>query len=111
MDCECLGISFHPLTPSLLLPMIVIEMLDAYTLPVDVALVIARHMLDPEEPRNGITFRLGGVAVQFHEGGFAGLIQNTIDCKLQQFEIRRGQFIAIFGSGERRTLVHKSPNP
>jgi hypothetical protein len=38
MDCECLGISFHPLTPSVLLPMIVIEMLDAHTLPVDVAL-------------------------------------------------------------------------
>ena len=82
MGRECFCISFHVLTPSLLPPMIVIEMLDAYTLPVDVALVIARHMLDPQEPRNGITFRLGGIAVQFHEGGFAGLIQKTIDCKL-----------------------------
>jgi hypothetical protein len=100
VDCECLGISFHALTPSLLPPMIVIEVLDAYTFPLDVALVIARHMLDPEEPRNGVTSRLGGIAVQFHEGRFAGLIQKTIDRKLQQFEIRRGQLIAIFGSAE-----------
>jgi hypothetical protein len=46
MGRECLCISFHALTPSLLPPMIVIEMLDAYTFPVDVALVIAGDMLD-----------------------------------------------------------------
>src|SRR6266849_934150 len=60
---ECFCASLHALSPSLLLPNVVVVVFDPYTLPVDVPFVVAGHVLNPQEPWNRVTCRFSGVAV------------------------------------------------
>jgi len=97
---ECFCVSLHALSPSVVLPNVVVIMLDPYTLPVDVPLMVTGHVRNPQEPWNRVTCRFSGVAVQFHEGGFSGLVQTTVDSKLNQFEIGWSEFVTVFRGTE-----------
>jgi hypothetical protein len=97
---ECFCVRLHALSPSVLLPNVMVVMLDPHTFPIDVPLMVAGHVLNPKEPWNRVTCGFSGVTVQFHKGGFACLVQLAVDRKLYQCEIGRGQFLTVFRGAE-----------